>query len=244
MDSRQPRVRQGGAPRRRWLGASLAALGVLLLAGCGKVDLKDWAKAGTDRRAGVSATEVQGEDESAVDRGPAGLAGKTAAEVRSVLGQPQGRLRTQSGVVWLYPQWRIELNAEGWVTSVEQEAPAQVESGTVAAVESVTVISEGGRAVDLAALLPAGKVAIVDFYADWCGPCRKISPHLEQLARSDPEVVLIKVDIVKWDTEVARQYRIRSVPNIRVYNGRQQAVGSPSSDLNAVRLYVDQAKRS
>ena len=43
-----------------------------------------------------------------------------------------------------------------------------------------------------------GKLVLFDFYADWCGPCRQISPHLERLAQSDPDVVLVKVDIVDW----------------------------------------------
>jgi thiol-disulfide isomerase/thioredoxin len=238
--------RRDGA-RCRWRGVALALLSGFLLAGCGKVDLGQWANLARGGEVQGSAADVEGEDGSASELGPAGLTGKTVSDVRSILGQPLGRLRTQEGTVWLYPDWRIEMDGDGRVTSVEREGPVRVEARAAAGgsvVGPVTVISEGGREVDLSALLPVGKVAIVDFYADWCGPCRKISPHLEQLAKNDPEVVLIKVDIVKWDTPVARQHQIRSVPNIRVYNGRGQVVGSPTSDLNAVRRNIEQAKRT
>jgi thioredoxin 1 len=39
-------------------------------------------------------------------------------------------------------------------------------------------------------------VTVVDFYADWCGPCKQLSPSLEQMARTDPEIALRKIDIV------------------------------------------------
>jgi thiol-disulfide isomerase/thioredoxin len=243
----QPRFDHGGEAHGGCPGAALAILVVLVLAGCGKADLGQWAKmAGGGEIQGL-ATNVEGEDRAAPDLGPTGLTGKTVSEVRSILGQPHGRLRTQEGTVWLYPEWRIQMDREGQVTSVEREGPVRVAVSAAAGgsvVGPVTVISEGGREVDLSALLPVGKVAIVDFYADWCGPCRKISPHLEQLAKADPDVVLIKVDIVKWDTPVTRQHQIRSVPNIRVYDGRRQMVGSPTSDLNAVRRNVEQAKKT
>jgi len=56
--------------------------------------------------------------------------------------------------------------------------------------------------------------AIVDFYADWCGPCRALSPILQKLAK-DYEG---KVDIYKIDTEaspdLAAMFQIRSIPSL------------------------------
>ena len=56
--------------------------------------------------------------------------------------------------------------------------------------------------------------AIIDFYADWCGPCRALSPILEQLSK-DYEG---KVDIYKVDTEaepeLAAMFGIRSIPSL------------------------------
>ena len=55
---------------------------------------------------------------------------------------------------------------------------------------------------------------IVDFYADWCGPCKRIAPALEEIAsEKDGEVLVCKVD-VDQNQELAHAYQIMSIPNI------------------------------
>jgi thiol-disulfide isomerase/thioredoxin len=73
-------------------------------------------------------------------------------------------------------------------------APAAVVAGRG---QQVKVISHGAP-VDITKHLALGSVTVVDFYADWCGPCKWLSPHLEQMARSNPEIALRKIDIVNW----------------------------------------------
>ena len=57
------------------------------------------------------------------------------------------------------------------------------------------------------------KPAIVDFYADWCGPCKVIAPILEELNQEYPEVDFYKVDTEESD-ELAAAFGIRSIPTI------------------------------
>jgi len=108
----------------------------------------------------------------------------------------------------------------------------------------IGVISDRGEQVDLPALLTVGKITIVDFYAEWCVPCQRISPQLEQLAKQDPDVVLIKIDIVNWNTPVTQQFGIKSVPNMRVFDRTKTQVGEATHDLNLVMQRVEQAKGS
>jgi thiol-disulfide isomerase/thioredoxin len=106
-----------------------------------------------------------------------------------------------------------------------------------------TEVISHGQQVDIAKHLALGNVTIVDFYADWCGPCKLISPALEQMARTDPEIALRKIDIVNWNTAVARQFSVRSIPQINVYNRAGQLVGTVNgANVERVQRYVAQAK--
>jgi thiol-disulfide isomerase/thioredoxin len=110
--------------------------------------------------------------------------------------------------------------------------------------QKVEVISHGAP-VDITQHLALGNVTVVDFYADWCGPCKRLSPSLEQMARTDPEIALRKIDIVNWKTAVVKQYNIRSIPHVNVYNRSGRLVGTVvGADAQEVKRYVAQAKTS
>lgn len=57
------------------------------------------------------------------------------------------------------------------------------------------------------------KPAIIDFYADWCGPCKMVAPILEELSNEHPEVNIYKVD-TEVEQELAAVFRIRSIPSM------------------------------
>ncbi len=60
---------------------------------------------------------------------------------------------------------------------------------------------------------------LVDFWAEWCGPCRVLGPVLERLAsRADGRWILRKVDTERFP-EVSAQYGIRSIPNVKLFSG-------------------------
>jgi thioredoxin 1 len=104
------------------------------------------------------------------------------------------------------------------------------------------VISHGAQ-VDINQHLASGNVTVVEFYADWCGPCRLLSPSLEQMASSDPEIALRKIDIVRWGTPAAQQFNINSIPQVNVYNRAGGLVGTVlGADFDQVKAYVAQAK--
>ncbi|MGA1236616.1 MAG: thioredoxin family protein [Limisphaerales bacterium] len=212
-----------------------------LAAGCDRVDLR-----GAMGRASGDAREMAG---MAVERTepltPDQLVGRSDDIVKKILGQPHGRLRTEAGEVWLYPDWRVTLGSDDRVALVEAEKPVEVAGQSAGGAEpmAVNVVRAGGAVVDLRRYLSSGKVVLVDFYADWCGPCRQMSPLLERMVESDPNLMLVKVDIVDWDTPVTRQFEVEFVPNVRVFNRQGKPVGKPTADWGEVQRLVELARR-
>lgn len=70
-------------------------------------------------------------------------------------------------------------------------------------------------------VLDSGKVAIVDFWAEWCGPCKAIGPMIEELSKEyEGKAVVGKVD-VDSNPETAMKYGIRNIPTILFIKGGQ-----------------------
>ena len=77
-------------------------------------------------------------------------------------------------------------------------------------------------------ILASEKRVLIDFYADWCGPCQMIAPFIEQIANEHPEYVVAKVNVDE-ETELAAQYDVRGIPLLMVFeNGEviRQAAGT------------------
>jgi len=68
-------------------------------------------------------------------------------------------------------------------------------------------------------VLSSSKPIMVDFWAEWCGPCRAVSPILDQIATEHAE----KIDVVKLNVddnpETAMAYQITSIPTMKVFRG-------------------------
>jgi thioredoxin 1 len=57
------------------------------------------------------------------------------------------------------------------------------------------------------------KPAIIDFYADWCGPCKVVAPILEELSNEYEDIVIYKVD-TEVEQQLSAVFQIRSIPSI------------------------------
>lgn len=73
-------------------------------------------------------------------------------------------------------------------------------------------------------IVESGSLVVVDFYADWCGPCRAISPFFASLTDKEEykDVVFIKVDAGHDQTrDICEEYKIKSLPTfLFFYNGK------------------------
>ena len=88
-------------------------------------------------------------------------------------------------------------------------------------------------------VLNSDKKVLVDFYATWCGPCKIISPIIEEVAKENPEVKFVKVDI-DANNELAEKYEVVYIPTLVVIeNGKEitKSVGAISKEeiLNLIK---------
>ena len=64
-------------------------------------------------------------------------------------------------------------------------------------------------------LKESGKKVLVDFYADWCGPCKLLSPILEEVEKAMPDLIIAKINVDE-ETPLAINYGIQSIPTMLV----------------------------
>ena len=64
-------------------------------------------------------------------------------------------------------------------------------------------------------VINSGKKVLLDFWAPWCGPCRMVSPLLDQIAGERPDIKVVKVNVDE-EFDLASQYRVMSIPTLMV----------------------------
>ncbi len=88
-----------------------------------------------------------------------------------------------------------------------------------------------GNSQDFDKLIASSSKVVVDFYADWCGPCRAIAPILEKFCEKHSTVTVIKINVDEF-VDLAQKFMIRSIPTLLIYKDGKKV----ASHLGAISL--------
>jgi thiol-disulfide isomerase/thioredoxin len=97
-----------------------------------------------------------------------------------------------------------------------------------------------GEEVKISDYLVPGKITIFDFTSQYCPPCRSIAPYVEKLHLTRDDIAVVSVDInrpgvkgIDWESPVARQYEMHSIPHFKVFgpDGKLIAEGDKARAL-------------
>jgi thioredoxin 1 len=88
-------------------------------------------------------------------------------------------------------------------------------------------------------IINSGKPVVVDFWAEWCGPCRMVGPIVEELAKEfDGQVVVGKMDVDE-NVETPNEYGIRNIPTILFFKDGQvvdKQIGATQKAVLAAKI--------
>ena len=70
-------------------------------------------------------------------------------------------------------------------------------------------------------VIKSEKKVLIDFYADWCGPCQKLSPIVDKFAKEHSEIKVVRIDIDAQE-DLADRYNIRSIPTLVVIENGEE----------------------
>jgi len=87
---------------------------------------------------------------------------------------------------------------------------------------------------EFAQLIEGNDIVLVDFWAEWCGPCKQFGPVYEQISEKFPEVVFAKVD-TEAEQGLARAANISSIPTLMAFREKVLVFSQPGA-LNGAQL--------
>ena len=107
--------------------------------------------------------------------------------------------------------------------TVETRQTTQTKNNVIYLHQAITKAGEASAKFE--EITRSGNV-LVDFYASWCGPCKAMSPVIDQVAKQFPNVTFLKVDVDQFGSVASG---IKSIPVLRLYKNGHQVYSKPGA---------------
>jgi thioredoxin 1 len=87
-------------------------------------------------------------------------------------------------------------------------------------------------------ILEENEKVIVDFWAEWCGPCKSIAPHYEDLSEDHEDMIFAKLEVEKVP-EVSKEYKVSSIPTFVAFEEEEEVSRNTGSDPSQLDKFVE-----
>lgn len=154
----------------------------------------------------------------------------TPGVIRAQLDWKAGRATLETGAGFDREVLRQAISAIGYEAIFDGERRRDLEPLPDAVRKTLDIaVLDPSRRVDEKTLPVAGKITVLDYWAEWCSPCHLLDARLQHLVHGNPRVAVRRIDVGKWNNVAARQatreFRAEALPYVRVYDASGKLAG-------------------
>jgi thioredoxin 1 len=91
--------------------------------------------------------------------------------------------------------------------------------------------------------VPKSGNVIIDFYADWCGPCKKLAPYFIEFAKANPSITFLKVDTENCEDSLPSEYNVSALPTLVFIKDGEPVTIIKGFNLDRIKEEVENLKK-
>lgn len=146
-------------------------------------------------------------------------------------------LTTIFGYIVLYFRSLLAIDARAAIQTTGGFSGEQTKTSTTGGSTPRGVVKSITRDAQFFKEIEYKGLTVADFYATWCGPCKTLAPYLDNMAKSNPRVNFVKVDVDAM-TNLSSKYSISAMPTIKFFKNGREIDTVRGADFGAISSLV------